>query len=686
MINQSDLDCIERANRFFRSSSTRVEDYLALSSQLHDHNSKELATLSQRVHFVEKGARIHRSASGNLALPFNENGSVMSRLDLASTTWPFTAGSSTEMTLVPASSALSAVQTDTRRASDPLDYFGTVRRSEKCIGWCSCVCHTQSSIRSPWFLKTVMGVLVIEYTGKGPSCDEHSCRGSRTPSTSINMTYHLPPYLMNRYVAMLIKYTSVDGPKFSLRLPRMMDWQHSLFKHANHGDLEAIQSLFSQGRASPHDVNPCGTNALTYAATHGHPQLGKFLLQHGADAELADNYGRKPIDLYWERAFSGQFKENDYQTVKSMFEDNDYVENRHFTVVHKIVLGILPKDLESELLGSTATIDNVDAQGRTALSWSCIRDDSSAVNILLKFGADPNIADMEGNTCLHFARSKVVCKSLLNHNADVHARNTRYSRSPLHNACKREGTAELIELLVHAGLDVNHRDADGETPLLNAIFRRNTAAVQKLIELGADVNAANYSSRDAAIHFAVEFDHHEILALLLEKGADHSATNARGRTIGHLAARTAGVATTAILSKAKLKNLDLSLRDENGRTAADHLAQRRLRIQSESEIHGAFEKLVQSIHGDSSPGEKAPEFRVIDFSGTNGAKAHSDSNSYYGIPGAYPKDQYGQDISKEEARRESIVSFRCDYKSSCCHIFDAPRGVCSGVISYQNEP
>lgn len=193
-----------------------------------------------------------------------------------------------------------------------------------------------------------------------------------------------------------------------------------------------------------------------------------------------------------------------------------------------------------------------DAQGRISLCWATIRDDCFSVETLLADGADPNIADDTCSTCLHFARSPGVCRALLDKHANVHARNRIYSRTPLHSFCKRDGTVAMIDQLVGAGLAVDARDVDAETPLLNGIFRGFTAAAEKLIELGADLNACNVSSSESSIHFAVEFDRHEILPLLLRKGVDYTAGNIRGRTIGHMAARVASPRIIGILNSFEL--------------------------------------------------------------------------------------------------------------------------------------
>ncbi|KAL8783116.1 MAG: hypothetical protein Q9213_004873 [Squamulea squamosa] len=293
---------------------------------------------------------------------------------------------------------------------------------------------------------------------------------------------------------------------------------------------------------------------------------------------------------FFERALSGQLNKHDCCLVKSMFKDIAVTEGRGYTVLHKIVLGLVARNLEVELAVTTQTINNPDAHGRTAIYWATIRDDGPAVDTLLSFRADPNIQDDTGSTCLHYVRSVNVCRALLSKQADVHVRNRLYSRTALHNFCKRDGPVEMIEQLIDAGLDVDVRDADGETPLLNATFRGCTAAAQKLLERGADLNACNTSCRDTATYL--------ILRLLLGVGADCSATNVRGRHVGHIAARVAGAPMIQLLSFSKLIGLNLSLKDIYGKTAADYLSNRKLVGQSDVGIHAAFAQLEISCGFD----------------------------------------------------------------------------------------
>lgn len=152
-----------------------------------------------------------------------------------------------------------------------------------------------------------------------------------------------------------------------------------------------------------------------------------------------------------------------------------------------------------------------------------------------------------------------------------------------------------MDLLIGAGIPVDVRDNDDETPLLNAVFWHRTAAVKSLIGQGADVNAANASSRNNAIHFDVNFDHYEIIPLLLANGAQYASIDSGGKNIAHMAAASAGTKTMEVLEKANLAGLDVSLRDRNGETPADIIARRDIFGDSELGVHVAFEAFLRSV-------------------------------------------------------------------------------------------
>ena len=116
--------------------------------------------------------------------------------------------------------------------------------------------------------------------------------------------------------------------------------------------------MFSEGKASPFGVNSRGSTALTYVKGHTNPQLCRFLIQQGTDPDLVSEIGTTGAELLWEAAFAGTYGPESTSIVGSMLADSDYVETRRFSILHKIILGLINKDLRSELEISMASINN----------------------------------------------------------------------------------------------------------------------------------------------------------------------------------------------------------------------------------------------------------------------------------------------------------------------------------------
>ncbi|HUL81249.1 MAG TPA: ankyrin repeat domain-containing protein, partial [Gammaproteobacteria bacterium] len=91
-----------------------------------------------------------------------------------------------------------------------------------------------------------------------------------------------------------------------------------------------------------------------------------------------------------------------------------------------------------------------------------------------------------------------------------------------------------------AGQGVNHRNADGSTPLQWAVYNGDAAEVRRLLAAGADVVAANdYGATPMSL--AAEVGDAEILKLLLAAGANVDSPNADGQTALQAVARTGNV-------------------------------------------------------------------------------------------------------------------------------------------------
>ena len=273
----------------------------------------------------------------------------------------------------------------------PVESEGGGIPEQECPAWCSCRCHQRRTLKSPWIFDSVLGSLQIHFTGGRPACSEYRCKRSEKAPTYI--LYRFPQYLLSRYVAMTMHWTPLDGPKYSLRFPRVTDWSHVYWNYCVQGDLEAIQKMFSAGKASALDLNLIGGNALLYNSVRSNLRLTEFLLVNGADLEVKDDSGTVAGDALWKNALSGDYGSDSTSIVKSITKNLDsyYMERRRFTLLHNIVVALSERNLREELELSTAFLNQGDAQQRTPLCWAAIRNDVTAVKILLSYNADPKL-------------------------------------------------------------------------------------------------------------------------------------------------------------------------------------------------------------------------------------------------------------------------------------------------------
>jgi len=104
----------------------------------------------------------------------------------------------------------------------------------------------------------------------------------------------------------------------------------------------------------------------------------------------------------------------------------------------------------------------------------------------------------------------------------VNARDPHDGYTPLHVAIRQE-SAEIAELLLAHGADVNAKDKYGDTPLHTACHGRPIELVRILLKHGADVNAKSTTGH-TPLHFAA-FDTYgtEVASLLLTHGAEVNA-------------------------------------------------------------------------------------------------------------------------------------------------------------------
>ena len=156
------------------------------------------------------------------------------------------------------------------------------------------------------------------------------------------------------------------------------------------------------------------------------------------------------------------------------------------------------------------------------------RGDAEAVRTLLRQGADPNAAQMDGLTALHWAalnNELDITQVLLYAGATVKPVTRVGGYTPLHLA-SRAGHDVIVRALLEAGADPDEYTTTGVTALHFAAEADAAEAVRALSEHGADVNAEDAFSSRSPLMFASVRNSLRAMQALLDAGADLSATTA----------------------------------------------------------------------------------------------------------------------------------------------------------------
>ncbi|XP_068925496.1 ankyrin repeat and SOCS box protein 6 isoform X1 [Petaurus breviceps papuanus] len=127
--------------------------------------------------------------------------------------------------------------------------------------------------------------------------------------------------------------------------------------------------------------------------------------------------------------------------------------------------------------------------------------------------------------------------TLLQNGANLNFEDPVTYYTALHIAVLRN-QPDMVELLVHHGADINRRDRIHESSPLDLASEEpeRLPCLQRLLDLGADINAADKHGKTALLHAlassdGVQIHNTENIRLLLEGGANVKATTKDGDTV-----------------------------------------------------------------------------------------------------------------------------------------------------------
>jgi uncharacterized protein len=174
---------------------------------------------------------------------------------------------------------------------------------------------------------------------------------------------------------------------------------------------------------------------------------------------------------------------------------------------------------------------------------AAVKDGNTAlVKKDLQLHGDPNAADPDGTTALHWAvqedRLEMV-QALIAAGAKTKVTN-RWGVTPLALAV-RNGNAAITEALLKAGADPRAAVPETGTPLLTAARSGNPDVIKALLAAGVNPNEAEETSGQTALMWAAAENHPAAVKTLLSAGAEVGKRSRKDETALFFAVRTGDI-------------------------------------------------------------------------------------------------------------------------------------------------
>ena len=317
---------------------------------------------------------------------------------------------------------------------------------------------------------------------------------------------------------------------------------------------------------------------------------------------------RSPAEYAWNKILANDGNVETLLQYKRLFNDYNSLENRNFTTLHRIVLGLDSRDLSTYLQMCPQTeIASIDSQGFSALHWAAQRGDPKMIRLLLEQGSDPNFISRQGYSAIHHAARSGTLTGidyLLRYGARVDARNLEGSTSLLYiysSSVSKMPHLACSHRLIKAGANLNIQDNFGATPLYYTSQFGKTLGLQLLLKNGAETDKPDFKG-ETPLTVSVQANHHEVIPILLKHGANLAHHTVAGRSLLHEAAEYGDEQTLRILTLARIRGVQVEHKSSDGKTARD-LASKRTDVTGEWRM--AFIDLLASV--DESVPEPPPK-------------------------------------------------------------------------------
>lgn len=337
-----------------------------------------------------------------------------------------------------------------------------------------------------------------------------------------------------------------------LILTEQLSWRtyrDLLGEAAEAGYLEIVQILIDATKHLPGaSFQGAINNALLLAANEGHLEVVKTLLAVGAKSYLSEEYDKK--DVHSALILAAQ--EGHFEIVKALVE-------------------------------AGAVNVNENTEHGSAIWMAAVSGHEEMFNYLAP------LSELE---------LRQQAEEILSHG--IQLRKLREAADPRSNALTdaiSHNNIEEVKKIPASNLNVNAFDADGSTPLLNAVITGEVHLVKLLLEAGANPNLGDHVMAETPIIGAIQRgitpNCNSICSALISGGADINAQTYDGMTALMWAARFGNLELINLFLQA---GADVNLQDSEKKTAMDYA----LHYSKANSWYkcNQYPEVIQALHSD----------------------------------------------------------------------------------------
>lgn len=276
---------------------------------------------------------------------------------------------------------------------------------------------------------------------------------------------------------------------------------------------------------------------LHWAALSGKTEIMKTLLKNGSSLKALDSRGNSPL-MY--AAGSGQTDTAVYDIFIANGVKLAEEKNQEGANVLLLVAPFLDDEKDLDYFTSKGIdLKSTDNDGNGIFNYAARRGNIVLLEQLVKKGVDYKTLNKKGGNAFMFAAMGTrgfsnllpVYEYLKTLKLEPNIV-TNDGSTPLHRIAFSNTDPAIFNLFLDAGASVDQKDADGNTPFLNAASRNDLDVVRLLYKNVKNIDVANNNGQ-TAIMLAYGSNSPNVVEFLLKNESDLNLKDASGNTIAY---------------------------------------------------------------------------------------------------------------------------------------------------------